>query len=82
MPWVNKDSDDQSSSSSNGVQITPKHFMTFVIVVMLMVFCAVNTQTTEVDFLFKTASAPLFIVIAASAVLGGIVGAIGQSRNK
>jgi len=43
-----------------------------IVLIAIVLFCARNTDSTSVDYVFGDHSAPLFVVIALSAVAGGL----------
>jgi uncharacterized integral membrane protein len=45
-----------------------------VLLVIVVVFAAVNSQTVEIDFVFTSIDLPLVLVILAAALLGALVG--------
>ena len=47
----------------------------------VVVFAAVNTDDVSVDWVFDKAEAPLWLVIAASAVAGAVIGAAATPRK-
>jgi uncharacterized integral membrane protein len=54
-----------------------------VIALVLVIFIAVNNDDTEINFLFKTFTLPLWLVLAGTALLGVLVGmSLGARRTK
>jgi uncharacterized integral membrane protein len=51
-----------------------------VLVALLVVFALLNTHEVGVDWLFDTVSAPMILVIAASAALGFVIGFVVRSH--
>jgi uncharacterized integral membrane protein len=52
-----------------------------IVLIVIIVFCARNTDKTNIDYLFGDADAPLFIVVALSALAGAVLGALGSWRR-
>ncbi len=49
-----------------------------IVLIAIVVFCARNTDSTNVDYLFGDHSAPLFVVIALSAVAGAVLATLAS----
>lgn len=52
-----------------------------VVLAAVVVFAAVNTDDVSVDWVFDKTEAPLWVVIAASAVAGAVIGAVARHRR-
>jgi uncharacterized integral membrane protein len=61
---------------------TIKLIVWFVVIAALVVFAAVNTQEVTVDWVFDETETALWIVIAASAVAGAIIGFVAARRRQ
>jgi uncharacterized integral membrane protein len=61
---------------------TIKLIVWFVVIAALVVFAAVNTQEVTVDWMFDETETALWIVIAASAVAGAIIGFVAARRRQ
>jgi uncharacterized integral membrane protein len=61
---------------------TIKLIVWFVVIAALVVFAAVNTQEVAVDWVFDETETALWIVIAASAVAGAIIGFVAARRRQ
>jgi uncharacterized integral membrane protein len=53
-----------------------------VVLLAIVVFCAVNTDKTRVDFVFLDTRLPLFVVIALSAVAGALIWILVNWRRR
>jgi uncharacterized integral membrane protein len=53
-----------------------------VVLAALVVFGALNTNKVNVDWAFDTTDAPLWLVIAVSAVAGVVIGYIARPRRR
>ena len=53
-----------------------------ILIVLVVAFAVANTQDTEVDLLFKETTAPLFVVLVATAVVGALIGALLRRHRK
>jgi uncharacterized integral membrane protein len=58
-----------------------REVVAIVILVLVLVFALVNTETTSIDFVFAQVTTPVFFVIAFPALLGFIAGLIVQRRR-
>lgn len=61
--------------------MSPMLIVSIVLLVILGVFCAVNTRSTKVSFVVASAKAPLFLVMLITAVLGALIGRLLQVRR-
>jgi uncharacterized integral membrane protein len=68
---------DQRSSIAAVVRLLPP----IAIALLLGAFAASNSQSTEIDFVFTEAEAPLILVLLATAVVGGVVVALLRFRS-
>jgi len=57
----------------SGRSVSPRMVAGIVLLVIVVVFAAVNSQTVEIDFLFTSIDLPLVLVILAAALLGALV---------
>ncbi|MCP4435481.1 MAG: LapA family protein [Actinomycetia bacterium] len=64
-----------------GFRPTRRQIIGAVVAVLLLVFIAVNNQTTDVSFVFFEASLPLWSVLALTAVLAFGIGMLFGSRR-
>jgi len=55
-------------------------FLWLALLGILLAFALLNTDDTHVDWIIREDDAPLFVVIAASAAVGFIMGAIAMAR--
>jgi uncharacterized integral membrane protein len=53
-----------------------------VVLAVLVVFAALNTDKVNVDWAFDTTDTPLWVVIAVSAVAGVVIGYVGRPRRR
>lgn len=60
----------------------PRQILGLVILVLLVVFVAANTQKVKVHFLVTTVHAPLYQVLAAMAVVGALIMLLVQFRRR
>jgi uncharacterized integral membrane protein len=60
---------------------TAREVIAIVILILVLVFALVNTETTNIDFVFAQVTTPVFFVIAFPALLGFIAGLIVQRRR-
>lgn len=65
---------DDRSNESFASRIRPKHVVTGLVVLVLLVFALLNTDDVPVHFIVDERDAPLIVVIVASAILGALVG--------
>jgi drug/metabolite transporter (DMT)-like permease len=82
---MNRDRSDEVPGGAGGEGFRPsgRQILGGVVAVVLIVFIAVNSESTEVSFVFFTATMPLWIVLAVTAVLGiGIGMVLGTRRTK
>ncbi|MGI9578885.1 MAG: hypothetical protein ACR2OH_11830 [Microthrixaceae bacterium] len=70
-----------AGSDDEGFRPTRRQIVGGVIAVVLLVFIAVNNETTDVSFVFFEASLPLWAVLAATAVLAFGIGMMFGSRR-
>lgn len=53
-----------------------------VVLAVLVVFAALNTDKVNVDWAFDTTDVPLWVVIAVSAVAGVVIGYLARPRRR
>ena len=53
-----------------------------VVLVVLVVFAALNTDKVNVDWAFDTTDVALWLVIGVSAVLGFVIGYLARPRHR
>ena len=53
-----------------------------VVLAVLVVFAALNTDKVTVDWAFDTTDTPLWLVIAVSAVAGVVIGYVARPRRR
>jgi uncharacterized integral membrane protein len=53
-----------------------------VVLAVLVVFAALNTDTVNVDWAFDTTDTPLWLVIAVSAAAGIVIGYVARPRRR
>lgn len=73
---------DRSAERRIRARQTIKLIVWFVVIAALVVFAAVNTQEVAVDWVFDETETALWIVIAASAIAGAIVGFVAARRRR
>jgi uncharacterized integral membrane protein len=52
----------------------PKFWLTLIVILVGLIFIAVNSQKVTVDFIIAEAEAPLVVALLISAALGFIIG--------
>ena len=72
---------DGSQGAEPGWRPTAREVFAILIFVIVLVFALVNTETTNIDFVFAQVTTPVFFVIAFPALLGFIAGLIVQRRR-
>jgi len=73
---------DRSAERRIRARQTIKLIVWFVVIAALVVFAAVNTQEVAVDWVFDETETALWLVIAASAIAGAIVGFVAARRRR
>jgi uncharacterized integral membrane protein len=63
-------------------RIGPRQILALVVLALLVVFVAINTQKVKVHLLFTTVHAPLYQVLAAMAVVGALIVLLVQFRRR
>ena len=53
-----------------------------VVLALLVVFAALNTDKVNVDWAFDTTDVPLWVVIGVSAVAGVVIGYVARPRRR
>ncbi len=71
-------SDDSGLSTADLARLIPAA----VLVIALLTFGFVNTESTTVDFVFTEAEAPLIVVLLATAVVGAAIAALARRRRR
>ncbi|MEX0767186.1 MAG: LapA family protein [Microthrixaceae bacterium] len=66
----------------HGFQVNTRHVVGGIIAFALVVFIAGNSQDTKVQFLFVSATMPLWIVLAGTALVGAAIGALLTQRRQ
>ena len=51
-----------------------------LVLIAIVLFCARNTDSTKIDYLFGDADAPLFAVVALSAIAGALLWSLASWR--
>jgi uncharacterized integral membrane protein len=52
-----------------------------LVLIAILLFCVRNTDSTKIDYLFGDADAPLFVVVALSAVAGALLWSLASWRR-
>jgi uncharacterized integral membrane protein len=69
--------------ASEGFRPSGRQIGAGVLALVLVLFIAVNNDDTEINFVFKTFTLPLWLVLAGTALIGVLVGmGIGARRTK
>lgn len=74
-------SDPFDDGPREGFRPTPRQVVAAVVAVLLVVFVAVNSDSTEVSFVFFSATLPLWVVLAGTALVGIAIGMVMGSRR-
>jgi uncharacterized integral membrane protein len=53
-----------------------------IVLAVIVVFAALNTDKVSVDWAFDTADVPLWVVIAVSAIAGALIGYFVRPRRR
>lgn len=61
---------------------TVRVVIALVVLAILVVFAALNTDKVNVDWAFDTTDMPLWLLIAVSAVAGVVIGYIARPRSR
>jgi uncharacterized integral membrane protein len=70
------------AEGSNSSRVTPKMILIGILVLVIVIFAAVNSQKVKVDFVFGDFNVRLFTVIVGSAAVGWVVGwFMGRNRE-
>lgn len=70
-----------NTDADEGFRPSRRQIVGGIIAVVLLVFIAVNNQTTDVSFVFFEASLPLWVVLAVTALLAFGIGMLFGSRR-
>lgn len=73
--------DDRAAQPAPPRRPTGRQIGAIVLVGLVVLFAALNSQTVEVDWLVATSEVPLFVVIAISALLGVGAGYLTGRRH-
>ncbi len=75
--------DDVDDGADRGISAKQKLrvLVSVVIVAVLVLWALANTEEVAVDWLFDTTTGPLVVVIAISAALGFLLGAVATWRR-
>jgi uncharacterized integral membrane protein len=77
--------DDQQPSTSHQAKLGAGDILRIlpaaILVVLLVIFAAVNTDQTKVNLLFATKTLPLWIVLLVTAVVGAIIAALVKFKR-
>ena len=71
------DGSGESHTRSKLVEYAPQ----LILLVVLIVFAAVNTRRVRIDFVFTSARVPLFVALLVAAVLGAAIGWFARRRR-
>ena len=67
---------------SSSRSVTPKVILIGILVLVIVILAAVNSQKVKVDFVFGDFTVRLFTIIVGSAAIGWVVGwFMGRHRN-
>jgi len=70
------------AEATSGRSISAKQIVVAVLVVVLVILAIVNAGKVKIDLVFTTVTAPLFLVIVGSALIGWVVGRVmGRNRS-
>ena len=70
------------AEATSGRSISAKQIVVAVLVVVLVILAIVNAGKVKIDLVFTTVTAPLFLVIVGSALIGWVVGRfMGRNRS-
>ncbi|MFO1538602.1 MAG: LapA family protein [Actinomycetota bacterium] len=70
------------AEATSGRSFSTKQIVAAVLVVVLVILAIVNAGKVEIDLVFTKVTAPLFLVIVGSAVIGWVVGwFMGRNRG-
>lgn len=73
----------EPDGGSEGFRPKPRQVMGAIVALLLVVFIAANSKSTKVSLVFFTATLPLWVVLAVTAVVGVAVGMLlGARRTK
>ncbi len=73
---------DQSTAGSGATTVDKlKWAVSAVLVVLIVLFAAANTEEREVDYLVDSAEIPLIWVMLGSAVVGAVIAALLRRRR-
>lgn len=70
------------ADGSKSSKISPKMILVGILILVIVIFSAVNSQKFKVDFVFGDFTVRLFTVIVGSAAIGWVVGwFMGRKRG-
>ena len=71
------------ADGSNSNKVSPKMILIGILILVIVIFAAVNSQKVNVDFVFGDFTVRLFTVIVGSAAIGWVVGwFMGRKRGE
>ena len=73
---------DTNATPAKQRRFGPRQIIALVVLVLLVVFVAINTQKVKVHFLVATVHAPLYEVLAAMAIVGALIVLLVQFRRR
>ncbi len=63
-------------SDQSGSRVSPRFVVGAVLVVLLLVFVVENRSRTDIRFIIPVVTAPLWVALLGSALLGAVAGAL------
>ena len=73
---------DTNSAPAKSRRFGPRQIIGLIVLAVLIVFVAINTQKVKVHFLVATVHAPLYQVLAAMAIVGALIVLLVQFRRR
>ena len=67
---------------SDGMALLKQYGPPAVLLILLVWFVLANSQSVEVNIFFVTVSAPLVVVLLATAIVGALIMLLLQRRNR
>ena len=67
---------------SDGMALLKQYGPPAVLLILLVWFVLANSQSVEVNIFFVTVSAPLVVVLLATAIVGALIMLLIQRRNR
>jgi uncharacterized integral membrane protein len=83
-----KDTDQTSTHDTHekkGIKLTPKEIVGLIVLVLVAIFCAQNTQDAKIAFFGGDFTSPLWVILLAVLAIGVLVGLVlpyGRGRKK